>query len=137
MNRKSKIAVGSYIKFFVWILLILSVIFGLLIFAPLAFGLKPYKITSSSMSPVLNVGDLIYVKKASSTTLRVNDIITFHQQGSDVIVTHRIHRIDKKSGLIYTIGDRNKDEDVAPTAYKDIIGVYVDWKIPWIGGFKN
>ena len=118
------------LKVMITSLLILSVISAIILFTPLLLGLKSYQISSSSMSPVLNKGDIIYVKAVDAQKLKVGDIITFHMENSNLIVTHRISRIDKKNGLIYTIGDRNKSEDPNTITYTDIIGRYVNYKIP-------
>ena len=130
-----KIYIIKTLKVIITTLLILSIISAIILFTPLLLGLKSYQISSSSMSPVLNKGDIIYVKAVDSQKLKVGDIITFHQENSNLIVTHRISRIDKADGLIYTIGDRNKSEDPNTITYDDIIGLYVNYKIPSISNF--
>ena len=53
------------------------------------FGYKPFVVLSGSMSPNIQVGDLILVKKVDSTTLNKNDIIAY-KNSANFITTHRI-----------------------------------------------
>jgi signal peptidase I len=112
-------------------LFILALLFSALLFAPFLFGQRAFLISSKSMSPVINKGDLIYVKKIAPALLKKDDIITFYQANSKNIITHRIARIDQEKGLIYTIGDKNMSEDYEPIGYENLIGIYSDYKLPF------
>lgn len=81
------------------------------------------------MRPVLNKGDIVYIKKARPEQLKKDAIITYRQSETDVIVTHRISRIDSDKQLIYTIGDANFGEDYTPISYHDVIGIYSGYKV--------
>lgn len=85
------------------------------------------------MSPAINAGDIIYVKPVDLAALAVGDIITFTPENSDLVVTHRIWRIEKDSGLIYTKGDKNPEPDPEPVPFSSVIGRYVNYKLPLLG----
>jgi signal peptidase I len=84
-------------------------------------------VTTGSMEPTINVGDLIYVKGVSPSDLVVGDIITFIPP-SDYIrgarVTHRIVSISYTEDEIYfkTQGDNNPSIDPWTITSDDIIG---------------
>lgn len=86
------------------------------------------------MRPVINKGDFIYVKQVKPDSLKQDDIITFYQPGGNAIITHRVSRNDIKNKLVYTIGDQNDKEDPQPVSYEDILGIYTNYKIPFLGG---
>lgn len=83
------------------------------------FSYTFFRITSSSMEDVLNIGDLIIVKLEKK--LFINDIITYKNQNE--IITHRIIEIDNKN--IVTKGDKNKVKDESIT-YEEVIGKVVN-----------
>lgn len=70
------------------------------------FGYSIFQIETGSMSPELEIEDIIIVKLGNDN-LNVNDIITFRQDEN--LVTHRIMKIEDK--LITTKGDGNNSED--------------------------
>ncbi len=64
------------------------------------------RILSSSMSPLIRVGDRILVKRVPLSTIHVGDIVTY--QDEDVLVTHRVVRKAEQDGNLCFIdrGDR-------------------------------
>jgi signal peptidase I len=70
-----------------------------------------YVVSSASMTPVLNVGDLLIVKDGNTfNSLKVGDIIVFNRpQGGDRVIVHRIIEISDRLGekVIVTKGDAN------------------------------
>ena len=79
------------------------------------FGYSIFQIETGSMSPELEIEDIIIVKLGNDN-LNVNDIITFRQDEN--LVTHRIMKIEDE--LITTKGDGNNSED-EPITKEDVI----------------
>lgn len=98
------------------------------------FGYKAYRITTDSMSPSINTGDVIIVKKVQEEKLQAGDVITFKQQ--DKVITHRITHIDEQDGKkqYTTKGDNNNLEDNEKIEYSEIEGQNV-LTIPKLGYF--
>jgi len=88
----------------------------------------------NSMYPALKKGDGIIIKKLSDEekeNLQVGDIIAFYD--GNIIVTHRITRIDRDGEIQYvTKGDNNDTKDITKQKKDDIIGI-VKIRIPLIG----
>lgn len=100
------------------------------------FGYKAFIITTDSMTPSINVGDVTIAKKVQENKLQVDDVITF-QQG-DKVITHRITNIEEKNGRnIYTTkGDNNNLEDNEKIEYTQIEGKNI-LTIPKLGYMIN
>ena len=82
-------------------------------------GYRLFAVTSGSMAPTLDPGDLVLVVPAGD--YRPGDIITFgHGAG---ITTHRVHGIDD-SGLV-TQGDANPSPDAFSVGVQDVAGEVV------------
>lgn len=98
------------------------------------FGYKAYRITTDSMSPSINTGDVIIVKKVQEEKLQAGDVITFKQQ--DKVITHRITHIDEQDEKkqYTTKGDNNNLEDNEKIEYSEIEGENV-LTIPKLGYF--
>lgn len=97
--------------------------------------LIPMIITTDSMEPTINGGDLIFVKKASSDDVEVGDVISFWDpSNSNVIVTHTLKEVYYKNDdlLFKTKGDNNNDFDKTPVPAENLIGIY-SFKIPYVG----
>ena len=98
-----------------------------------------YVVSSGSMIPVLNVGDILIVKDGNTfNSLKVGDIIVFNRpQGGDRVIVHRILEISDRFGekVIVTKGDAN-DGIIPGTDFpireKDYIGT-VAYTVPKIG----
>lgn len=93
-------------------------------------GIKAYIITTESMSPSLKKGDVVLIKQEDK--IKVGDIITFNQNGTGEIITHRVTRIEE-NGYI-TKGDSNVDEDSKIVRQEDIQGKEI-LRIPWLGKY--
>lgn len=97
------------------------------------FGYKAYIITSTSMEPSINLGDVVIVKKCKENKLQTGDIITFKTKNE--IITHRILKIED-NGLLpntySTKGDNNNIEDIEKVTYSNIEGKKVV-VIPYLG----
>lgn len=97
-----------------------------------------YTIISPSMTPLLNVYDVIFVKNVDTDTLKEGDIITFYSHNKIVgntPITHRIIEIieNKEEGKKFKVkGDYNKLPDEEKVAPKDVLGKVL-FKIPSLG----
>lgn len=100
-------------------------------------------ITSESMTPILNIGDIVFIQPARVDDIRVGDVIAFRGSPSTVII-HRVEDILEYPGVTYllTKGDANDvvDQSVGMPhiTYKNLLGrtLFVDGvpvKIPLIG----
>lgn len=116
-------------------------IFLVLVFwAGLSFALgtptPAYVVSSGSMIPTLNVGDIIIVKDRDSfKTLKVGDIIVFKDpKGGDRTIVHRIYSIteDQYGIAIYTKGDNNLYPDAWVVRESHYIGKVV-FTLPYLG----
>ncbi len=96
------------------------------------FGHKAYIITTNSMEPTINVGDIIIVGETEKNKAKVDDIVTFEQAGK--IITHRIVEIKQtEQGEKYvTKGDNNEVKDIDEITDEQIIGI-LTLKIPRAG----
>ena len=92
---------------------------------PSFFGWKPFIVLSDSMTPTIQVGDLILVKECDYKSVQKGDIIAF--QDDHIIITHRVTNIYNKKGKTYfvTKGDNNEGDDGSKVLYKKLEGKYV------------
>jgi len=84
-------------------------------------------ITTGSMEPILQVGDLIYVKGVEPSEIQVGDVITFRpplEFISGTLVTHRVVGItyDVNEVFFKTKGDNNPSVDPWTIESRDVIG---------------
>jgi len=121
------------IKIAGFFLIILIAVLVILTFIP-AFGkYQTLVVTSSSMSPAIKQGSLIFIKK--SNEYQKNDVITFKLKTNPrSLVTHRIIAIQKiKNQNWYKIkGDAVKKPDIQLINQNQIIGKLA-FTIPYLG----
>ena len=100
------------------------------------FGYKAYIITTDSMKPSINAGDVSIVKETQEDKIEIGDVITFKRE--DKVITHRITNIEEKDGkkMYTTKGDNNNLEDNEKIEYSDIKGKNV-LTIPKLGYIIN
>lgn len=108
---------------------------------PSIFGTTPMVVRSGSMSGTaedhIEVGDLIFVGKADVESLKVGDVITFMEQDSNTVVTHRIIEIttDDNGGKAFvTKGDANNVKDTVPVTADRVVGIFQS-RIAKVGDF--
>lgn len=111
-------------------------ILSIIILAGLVSGLFPLYITgigSQSMTPKINKGDAVLVKKVNNEKqIKKGDVIAFKYDKE--IRIHRIVKIKKIKGTTYyrTKGDANNTDDDILLTMKNIRGKII-MKIPYIG----
>ena len=100
------------------------------------FGYKAYIITTDSMKPSINSGDVSIVRRTKEEKIDIGDVITFKRENK--VITHRITNIEEQEGKkIYTTkGDNNNIEDSEKTEYSQIEGKNV-LTIPKLGILIN
>ena len=118
------------------VLVVLVVLCAVFMMGSRLIGYQCYTVISPSMTPVYNVGDLIYVKKVDPNTIKAGDVITFLVNEDLVIGTHRVVRVDAEKQHFYTKGDANQIEDQNPVHFKNVIGV-PQFSIPKLGYVSN
>lgn len=96
------------------------------------FGYKAYIITSDSMKPEINNGDVVIVREIEQEEIKENDVIVFSENIKSI--THRvIEVIDVGGNKEYkTKGDNNQVEDSQLVLFENIKG-RVMFKIPFLG----
>ncbi len=112
------------ICFGVFVLLILAYIF--IIVSPrifpgfYPFGIKTAVVLTGSMSPTVEINDFVIVKKPDD--VKVDDIVSYNEDGNSMEVLHRVVKID--GDTVVTKGDANNAND-KPIKLSQITGVYV------------
>lgn len=130
-ERYTKVIIYAMIIIVIWNILLICISSALNKNEKYLFGLKAYIITTDSMKPHINSGDVIIISKVSEKNLKVGDVITFKKD--EEVITHRIIKINKSEENDYiTKGDNNNIEDQKSISYKDIEGRKV-LRIPFLG----
>lgn len=108
---------------------------------PAIFGTTPMVVRSGSMSGTapdhIEVGDLIFVGKADVDALKVGDVITFMEEDSNIVVTHRIIEVttdENGERAFITKGDANNIKDLSPVTADRVVGIFQS-RIPKVGDF--
>ena len=115
------------------------IFFGVFYVLPkiLSLTLKsPYPIaaiSSNSMWPILEKGDLILVKGVKKDDIKIGDIIVYRVE--DGFIIHRVIKLKDKT--LITKGDANTNSD-APIQYEKVVGKTVNINekplvIPYLG----
>ncbi len=86
-------------------------------------------VTSDSMSPAIEVGDVIYVYDTDPGEVQEGDIISFasgateNRVRTDRVTTHRVVEVRTEEGLQFiTKGDANENRDPDPVAADSVVG---------------
>ena len=102
-------------------------------------------VASGSMEPVLYKGDLIIIEgvknaaniyTAPKDANPVGDIIVFYQSYTGELIVHRAveKNLNEDDTFSFkTWGDNNLSADPTPVQEKDVVGRYLNIKIPWLG----
>lgn len=83
---------------------------------PEVFGYKFYVVLTGSMQPDINPGDLIIIKTINSEDIKIGDVITFKNDITNSVITHRVKDILNNNNELkfITQGDANNIEDKNP-----------------------
>ncbi|MDQ0175063.1 signal peptidase I SipW [Bacillus chungangensis] len=107
---------------------------------PKVFGYQIKTVLSGSMEPGIKTGSVITVKPGGDMTrFKENDIITFHDQAEDVLITHRVIDVINNDGVVMykTKGDNNDAADRNPVLSDHVVAEYTGITIPYVGYFMN
>ena len=100
-------------------------------------GYAPLIVLTGSMEPEIKSGDLIFVKQADPSQVKVDDVIAFFDPDGNgtSILTHRVKEVYEENGTLYfrTQGDANNAMDRLPVAADKIVGVYTDTRLAGAG----
>lgn len=95
-------------------------------------------ISSNSMHPALNAGDVVFVKGSGISSLEIGDIIVYNCPSKEYLcvtenqlIAHRIVEINKTHG-IKTKGDANERQDRWLVRFSWIKGK-IFFKLPFVG----
>ena len=84
------------------------------------FGYQIYYVSTGSMEPAINTGDLILSKAVEFDQLEEGDVITFISQQGET----KGLRINAETKLITTKGDANSINDVERVSFDNVLGEY-------------
>ncbi len=110
------IILGTLIAFFT-LVLITSMIARFTGSSPSLFGHSLYRVSSGSMRPELEVGDVILVRDCDGKQVEKDDIVTYVAQSGEMkglLITHRVVKAPYQQGdeyYVVTKGDANDAED--------------------------
>ncbi len=98
-----------------------------------------HPVSSESMVPTLNVGDLIIVKGSDPNLVTVGTIIVFHSpKNHEMLIVHRVVGITSQGGKLYfeTKGDNNPIKDgwypYPGVPEENLVGVVIG-KVAYVG----
>ncbi len=120
---------GDIVSWLVAVPLIAIVLFLAFIYLSPAYDM--YVVTSESMRPAINMGDLIVTGPAGGN-IKPGTVVTYEQ--GKTLVTHRV--VSTKDGKLVTKGDAVEDPDPSPISLAQVKGVYL-FKIPSVGYLAN
>jgi len=133
---KKRLSFSSVWNVISWILVAAIVLMAVLLVGVRVLGYTPYAILSPSMTPVYQVGDLIYVKECPPEQINIGDPLTFVANEDLLVVTHRVVEVDRENRWFITKGDANDSNDSAPVLYENVLGT-VRFSIPKLGYVSN
>jgi signal peptidase I len=130
-RRRSLTAAGFGADVYLFAVLSLAV---WVVLPTLVLGWSPILVSSGSMSPAIEAGDLVLIDEDVPTDpIAPGAIITYHQPGRDPdrLVTHRV-RDATDAGSYTTRGDANVVDDAQPVAHDEVVG-YARLLVPLLG----
>lgn len=125
------------ISVLLWVIILVAALYAFTTMATrdnqnvsIIMGYTPLVVKSDSMAPTFCAGDLIFIKKCDTSTLKEGDIICFHTiiDNEYALNTHRIQKIDEVGDArsYTTLGDNNHGvTDTHIISDGDIVGKYV------------
>lgn len=96
---------------------------------PSIFGYSIYRVATPSMTPALEVGDVILVKECDPLKLKEGDIITYDGTEGDLKdkkITHRVVEEPHKIGADYYLKTKGDSNDFADPEVNvsQVVGIY-------------
>jgi len=110
-KKRDKNGKSGIFRFWVYVVIFLAVAFVGVYVANNVFGLSARVVSSPSMRPNLEVGDIILIQRTGSESINVGDIIVFYRSLDGRLLYDEVplvHRVIKKSdSTLTTKGDAN------------------------------
>ncbi|MFC0299245.1 signal peptidase I SipW [Virgibacillus soli] len=101
------------------------------------FGYQIKTVLSGSMEPDIQTGSIIFVKTGGDMTrFKEGDVITYLME-ENVLVTHRVEKVESNGQLYVTKGDANDRADFEPVLADNVVGEYTGTTIPKVGYVMN
>ena len=103
--------------------LVMVVVLGASALLPSLFGMTSTTIVSGSMTPRINVGDVVVSRPVDADdvdSFEAGDVVTFRDPEQDRLVTHRIIEV-LDDGTFRTRGDANRDADRTPVPRDHVV----------------
>lgn len=118
------------IKGIEFLLLLFFIAVVLVFLIPRVFRISQHVVLSGSMEPAIPTGSLCYLSHGVGVEeIRKGQIIGFQRADGNLVV-HRVTKIEED--VLYTKGDANDQEDLAPVSKEDYVGMVV-YVIPYLG----
>ena len=97
-------------------------------------GFRQYVVSTGSMEPEYNIGDLIVIRETTKEEIKIGDVINYISETGIDTITHRVVDIIQKDGQTYykTKGDNNNSVDPELVNYSQVKGILV-FKISKLG----
>jgi signal peptidase len=137
LTKKAK-KIGNYLYWGIVGVIVFFALLATLTAFGLPSGIRLFVVVSGSMKPSILPGSVVVTKEQK--VYSTGQVVTFKSDfGVDVknpkyLITHRILRVDDKSGVPYFItkGDANENEDLKPVNSNLVLG-RVLFSIPFLG----
>lgn len=96
-------------------------------------GYQVKTVLSGSMEPDIKVGSIIFIKQTEeNASFKKGDVITFLTE-ENILVTHRIIKVENEGQRFITKGDNNDGPDIEPVLAHNVVGKYTGITIPYAG----
>ncbi|MEC2325744.1 signal peptidase I SipW [Lederbergia lenta] len=100
---------------------------------PSILGYQLKTVLSGSMEPNMKTGSIILVESVKGTAnFKQGDVITFKTK-ENILITHRIMKVENNGQRYITKGDNNNEPDVEPVLAQNIVGKYSGFTVPYAG----
>jgi signal peptidase len=98
-------------------------------------GEAGFVVLSGSMSPTMEVGDVVVVERVDPDRIAVGDVVSFERPGEEVPVTHRVVAVDEDHiGTYYrTKGDAAETVDATSVRPGAVVGRLMEFDVPYAG----
>jgi signal peptidase len=133
---KEKMLIKPVRMFVTAILVMMTAVAMLTILVPRLAGWSTFVVTSGSMRPTLNPGDLVVSSPTQPDQIGAGDILTFRTPGG--LTTHRVIKKVRAENAgvsqfaFSTKGDANEDADPASLSPRNIVG-RARFGVPYVG----
>lgn len=124
-----KKTISNIFTAFIFFISVVLLTIGLI---PVFSDYEGYYVSTDSMVPAMNVGDLVFTKEVQFEDVEVGDVLTFTKEGSKKWFSHRVVKIDAEKKAFRTKGDHNNVTDPGYTSFDAVVG-RVEKKVPFLG----